>query len=381
MLMHRLLIVAGLAFSSIKASGQWEIQDSHTTADLRGIHSISGGVAWASGTNGTILRTDDGGSVWHRCAIPPGAERLDFRGVQGIDSNTAVALSSGKGELSRLYRTTDGCQTWKLVLTNPDKEGFFDAVRFDLVTVVYPQNDPKLIRGTIVGDPVGGSFVIYQSLDAGETWKRWANDKYEHPAVAKTNEAIFAASNSAVTVPGVNGPLAFVTGGAGGSRLFLAQPHSPFDASYWLAFTVIDLSINATPTSGAFSVASRFPPNSPFADLMIVGGDYSKPEASDRTAIFAPAPRFLFATRTISPRVSPHGYRSAVAYDATHKAWIAVGPNGTDISTDDGRNWRSLKPASTDEPDADQYWNALSLPLVVGPHGRIGKLDQNALTR
>ena len=39
-----------------------------------------------------------------------------------------------------------------------------------------------------------------------------------------------------------------------------------------------------------------------------------------------------------------------------------VGPNGTDISTDDGRNWR-----------------ALSLPYVIGPHGRIGVLRPSAL--
>jgi len=70
----------------------------------------------------------------------------------------------------------------------------------------------------------------------------------------------------------------------------------------------------------------------------------------------------------------PHGFRSAVAYDAQQKLWITVGPNGTDISTDDGRNWRALKPSPTDPPDADKNWNALSLPYVVGPNGRIGKL-------
>jgi hypothetical protein len=69
----------------------------------------------------------------------------------------------------------------------------------------------------------------------------------------------------------------------------------------------------------------------------------------------------------------PHGYRSAVAYDATN-TWVAVGPNGTDISTDDGLNWRALKPGPTDAPDADENWNALSLPFVVGPKGRVGKL-------
>jgi hypothetical protein len=29
--------------------------------------------------------------------------------------------------------------------------------------------------------------------------------------------------------------------------------------------------------------------------------------------------------------------------------------------------------------DADKNWNALSLPFVVGPHGRIGKLNAKAL--
>jgi len=32
-------------------------------------------------------------------------------------------------------------------------------------------------------------------------------------------------------------------------------------------------------------------------------------------------------------------------------------------------------------PDADRDWNALSLPFVVGPHGRIGKLNPKALAQ
>jgi hypothetical protein len=36
--------------------------------------------------------------------------------------------------------------------------------------------------------------------------------------------------------------------------------------------------------------------------------------------------------------------------------------------------------ASPGEPaDADKNWNALSLPFVVGPDGRIGKLRTNAV--
>ncbi len=36
-------------------------------------------------------------------------------------------------------------------------------------------------------------------------------------------------------------------------------------------------------------------------------------------------------------------------------------------------------PASTTPPDADQHWNALSLPYAVGPHGRIATLRPSAL--
>ena len=109
-------------------SAQWTLQDAHTTADLRGIDNVGHGVAWASGTDGTILRTEDAGIVWQLCAKPPGGEHLDFRAIQAFDNNTAIIMSSGKGDLSRLYKTTDGCQTWNLLFTNPDQAGFWDAL-------------------------------------------------------------------------------------------------------------------------------------------------------------------------------------------------------------------------------------------------------------
>ena len=125
----RLLLLA-LLFAATAARAQFDIEESHTTASLRGIHNVGAGVAWASGTNGTVLRTEDGGYLWQTCTIPPGAEKLDFRGIQAFDANTAIVMSSGPGDQSRLYKTMDGCQTWKLLFTNPDKEGFWDAIQF-----------------------------------------------------------------------------------------------------------------------------------------------------------------------------------------------------------------------------------------------------------
>lgn len=80
-------------------------------------------------------------------------------------------------------------------------------------------------------------------------------------------------------------------------------------------------------------------------------------------------------------KTGPAGYRSAVAYDPPSKAWIAVGPGGTDVSLDDGETWRALAPGPEDAPGADKQWNAISLPFAVGPNGRIGKLRGDILPK
>ena len=141
-----------LLLANDAAQAQWEMENSNTTANLRGIDNVGEGVAWASGTNGTVLRTEDAGYLWQVCTIPPGAEHLDFRGIQAFDANTAIVMSSGKGDLSRLYKTTDGCQTWKLVFTNPDEDGFWDAIAFVLVPTGRADRTTTL-QGLLSGTP------------------------------------------------------------------------------------------------------------------------------------------------------------------------------------------------------------------------------------
>ena len=129
-------------------------------------------------------------------------------------------------------------------------------------------------------------------------------------------------------------------------------------------------------TAGGFSLGSRRERSN--LVIVAVGGDYKLPNQSAGTA----------ATCTVDDRrhirwrpskMTPGGYRSAVAYDTNAKTWLTVGTNGTDVSTDDGRTWRPLRPTGAEPSDAGRNWNALSLPFVVGPNGRIGKLNRRAL--
>ena len=154
-----------LLLATLTAQARWELQDSHTKADLRGIDNVGNGIAWASGSNGTILRTIDGGDHWQLCPVPSEAAKLDFRGIQAFDANSAIVMSSGKGDLSRLYKTTDACQTWRPLFTNPDPEGFWDAIRFDMTN--NRQRPSGHMRGVLIGDPIHGEFVIYRSENSG----------------------------------------------------------------------------------------------------------------------------------------------------------------------------------------------------------------------
>src|SRR5690348_201644 len=211
-------LTALLLLATSVTSAQWQMQNSHTPAGLRGRHYVGHGVAWASGTGGTVLRTANGGETWQACAVPTGGEALDFRAVQAFDASTAIVMSSGTGDLSRLYKTTDGCKSWKLIWTNPDapNDGFYDALLFITPKIGLVFGDPA--HGSM-RNPVEGSYFIFRirvTHDGGETWIPIVSSAFGNPGenlVPLPNEGIFAASNSSAVVR--DGILWIGTGGGG----------------------------------------------------------------------------------------------------------------------------------------------------------------------
>jgi hypothetical protein len=63
-------------------------------------------------------------------AFRPEEQNQTFAEFRLLSSQTAVVMSSGKGDLSRLYKTRDACRSWRLVFTNPDREGSWAAIQF-----------------------------------------------------------------------------------------------------------------------------------------------------------------------------------------------------------------------------------------------------------
>ena len=350
-------------------SGPWVLEQSGTTAGLRGIHAVGGGVAWASGANGTVLRTEDGGYEWQRCGAPPDSTTLDFRAVWAWDAQTAIVMSSGTGDQSRVYRTTDGCSHWTLVLTDPDKNGFFDAM-------VFASKE----TGYLLGDPVNGTFPLMRTADGGLTWT-----KVQGSGLSTQSEEIaaFAASNSALSDAGLmvnamlpgDGRVWFVTGGQRGTFIYKGVSNcarsgnaapDPACLNTWTFQRQALPMAGGSATTGAFSLRVVWWDEGVKAAIA-VGGDYARPDQADGTAAWSTDGQKW--TAALKP---PHGYRSAVMWDADINAWITVGTNGSDVSWDGGRTWMPLD---------DGKWNALSLPWVVGPEGRIGKIDLDEVQR
>jgi photosystem II stability/assembly factor-like uncharacterized protein len=330
----RLLSLALLALSAMAQT--WTAQTSGVTASLRGISVVNAKVVWASGTRGTWLRTADGGATWQSGSVETAGD-LDFRGIRAMDADSAFLMSSGPGDKSRIYKISSGGLHWRLMFTNPDAKGYFDAIAFW---------DAR--HGLIAGDPVDGQITVFTTDDGGDNWTR------QRTVAALPSEGAFAASNSCLVIRGA-GEAWIATGGQGASRVL----HSSDLGRTWSAA--------ATPMrddgagAGIFSMA--------FSDErhgVAVGGDYTKDkETRGNIAVTDDAGR----TWT-DPGTGPSGYRSSVLYLENLKVWIATGTSGSDISRDGGRTWTRF--------DAGSY-NALGgtagdAVWAIGERGHIAKL-------
>lgn len=285
-------------------AAEWTVTHTESTASLRALVALSDREVWASGTNGTVLRTVDQGKQWTKMTGLP--DDLDFRGLQTFDGRTVFLMSAGSGAKSRIYRTTDSGKRWTLVHQNELTAAFFDSIAF------Y-----DALRGLVIGDPVDGRFFLLATSDGGTTWSR-----LNGPA-AREGEGAFAASNTSLVV-NHKGLAWFGTGGALGGRVF-----NSYD--WGRTWTAVSATIpHETATAGVFSLA--------FSDDkhgFATGGDYKKP--ADMQAVLSETND---GGSTWNPLEGPKGYRSAISADGHHI--LVTGPDGSDFRPSPKADWQSM---------------------------------------
>lgn len=270
------------------ASPLWSVQTSGIDTNLRGVsvkHKGSGGkqhyFVWASGSNGVILRSTDDGKTWKQLTVAGGGD-LDFRDIEAFDADVAYVMSSGDGDKSRIYKTTDSGKSWKLQYSDKRPGFFLDSLACD-----------SEIHCVALSDPVDGKFLVL-STDDGERWRDLPRDKMP---TALPKEGAFAASGTSITLS-KGGKIYFGTGGPA-ARIFRSEDRGR-------SWTVVEIPIvSDTPSSGVFSVACEGED-----DVVAVGGDYKEPNGAKRVAAYSEdsgATWHVAATQ-------PGGFRSAVGF-------------------------------------------------------------------
>lgn len=328
-------------------------QTSGTTALLQAVSAVDENVVWVSGHRGTWARTLDGGATW-TTGVVPGADTLQFRDVHAHSTDLAWLLSAGPGELSRIYRTDDGGQSWTLQWTNDEPDGFYDCIDFWSAD-----------RGAVYGDAVEGELRMLRTVDGGAHWTRLAGSAL--PA-ALPGEGGFAASGTCLVTEGA-GRGWVATGNAERARVL----HTDDWGASW---TVFDTPIPGGEGAGLFSVS--------FRDSLtgaIFGGSLAPPSddkgAGSADALDAYPPRVAVSRdggasweAVGQPGIEGAIFGGAWVPGADPAAMVTVAPTGAEWSIDEGTTWLAL--------DSAAYWGlGFASPdagWLVGPGGRITKL-------
>ena len=197
--------------------------------------------------------------------------------------------SIGEGQASRVYRTTDGGETWDETVRAEDPAQFFDCM------AMFDDQ-----RGLIMGDPVDGKFQILITSDGGQTWT-YAPESGMPDALE--GEFGFAASGTCLNATGKKAW--FATGGGAEARVFRTT-------DYGLSWSVSSTPIKSTESGGIFSVDFRTNRLG-----IAIGGDFALPEEADDA--LARSTDGGVTWELVDESVAPDGYRSGMAWFTDHR--------------------------------------------------------------
>ncbi|ORY13596.1 oxidoreductase [Clohesyomyces aquaticus] len=324
----------------------WTLTPTNTTQQFRGLGPVSNDIVWVSGTKGTVLRTNDAGSTWTdvspHFSLSENASNFEFRDIEAWSANSAVILSIGEGNLSRIYQTRDGGETWKMTFVNQEAAAFYDCMAFE-------KEIPS--HGIARSDPVNGRFRLIETWDSGSHWSILSMNG-TLPA-ALPGEFGFAASGTCIEAAA--GRWYIATGGVDPGRIFRSTNPR-------LGWHLSNSSITGAAAAGVFSVRFR-----DAKDGIAVGGDFEKPTANKDIASWS-CDGGVEWHKAVS---FPGGYRSDVAWVPGRKdTAVAVGTSGSDITFDGGRNWTGFGNGTFDAVECINR----GVCWASGARGRVAKL-------
>jgi photosystem II stability/assembly factor-like uncharacterized protein len=301
-----------------------------TKTSLRGLCVVDKNIVWASGSNGMVARSTNGGNSFSWMQVA-NFEKNDFRDIEAFDSNTAIIMVIS--EPAYILKTIDGGKNWSIVFSDSTKGMFLDALNF--------ANNKN---GVVIGDPINNKTFIATTNDGGNSWIK------QHITPTLTSgEAFFASSGSNILMKKNKKKYDnyFVSGGKK-SNLYINEK-------------VVELPIiQGLESTGGNAIAIQ---NN---KVIIVGGDFSKDSIIHNNCVLID----LNKMNITQPKTNPTGYRSSIVFRDKKNA-ITCGINGVDISYDAGINWTNISKEGFHVVAKAKQGNAI---FLAGSNGRIAKL-------
>lgn len=364
---YKIIIVLFSVFTSLAGFSQTspvKVLEAGKRVSFRGLSVVNDQVFWASGSNGTVVRSVDGGKTREWITVP-GYEKRDFRDIEAIDAETAVIMAIA--EPAVILKTKDGGKNWTRVFEDSTKGMFLDAMDMlvDAVQLKSTGKQGNKKQGTVtpthtlivVGDPINGKIFVAMSFDAGDNWQVMpATAAKDDVRVVPDTEAMFASSgtNVKLTAMGAYSPALVVTGGSK-ARLKDLSLHNINDSLHMMQ-------------GGTSTGANSIDVYNKTKSAVIVGGDFAKDSIGNNNCVLV---SFKTGKPVYSlPATMPHGYRSCVIYvNATDL--VTCGTSGIDVSNDGGKNWQLISKESFHVVQKARNGNAI---FMAGGGGRIAQL-------
>jgi hypothetical protein len=235
----------------------------------------------------------------------------------------SINLGASFKEIRDLTQTPNGF----IALQSHDSSGLVLLNKsLEIDTIIYPLQirAPLFLDGIcaqenlvfLLGDPVGGFFSTFYSIDGGLHWQAT-------PAKVSAHEGEAAYAASGQTNQMLNGHFYFVSGGLT-SRLF----HSPDKGATWNTSAI---PYPSCPTCGPYAMTIKNE-----TEIMTVGGSYLEPNNAQNTCFYSKDGGKSWG----APKKGPSGYRSCVIRAGNN--YYACGTNGIDVSKNGGKTWKKI---------------------------------------
>ena len=322
-------------FSQSSIFAQITKQNSNSNASLRAVYALNENVVWASGSNGAVLKTLNGGQTWTKVKSP--IDSLDFRDIHVFSENSVIVMSAGEATKGRakLFQTIDGGETWILIYESKQPGVFFDSFDF------WNAKD-----GILLGDPIDGHAFLLKTDDGGVYWSKVSN--FVAPEL-KTGEATFAASGNSLVVKGKQ------------SVWFATQNRVFFSNDMGRDWSSSPTPLDKSESAGIFGIHFWDEKNG-----IVVGGDYKQETEGGKNVAFT---KDAGKTWTMDLPTKLYGLKES-AFMLPNKTLIAVGASGVSTTSDLGKVWNNMN-----------YENYHSISCkgkkcwLVGKNGNIAKYE------